>query len=147
MIITPRKPLMVAKVVLIDSSQRALILRRVETDRKEESPDGFDLPGGGAKFWEDDPRTTAVREISEETGFCISEDSLKLLFIQELDWKPVVLYFYVAHCPDGEVKLKSDEHLSYHFQDVNEPANLTPNGWLEDLIRYGADKLEQKLTA
>lgn len=148
MVKTSRKPLRVAKVVLIAPPQRALILRRVETDRKEESPDGFDLPGGGAKFRENDLRTTAVREVKEETGFRISKGSLKLLFVQELlNWKPVVLYFYVARCPEGEVMLNPDEHMSYHFQDVNKPANLTPSGWLEALIRYGAEKLEQNLTA
>jgi 8-oxo-dGTP pyrophosphatase MutT (NUDIX family) len=141
MFITSREPIRVVKVVLIDSSQRALILRRVETDRKEESPQGYDLPGGGAEYWEDDTRTTAVREVLEETGFSISEDSLHFLFKQELNWKPVVLHFYVAPCPEGDVKLNPLEHMSYHFQDVKEPAKLTPTGWLEDLIRYGADKL------
>jgi 8-oxo-dGTP pyrophosphatase MutT (NUDIX family) len=147
MVVTSQKLRRVVKVVLIDSNQRALILWKVERNRRPESPDGSDVPGGKVEEWEDDPRTAAVREVWEETGFRVSEDSLELLLELELTNRSIVLYYYVARCPDGKVKLNPDEHLSYHRQDVNKPANLTPTGWLEDLIRLGAQKLDQQLTA
>jgi 8-oxo-dGTP pyrophosphatase MutT (NUDIX family) len=145
---TTNRRRIIAKVVLLDPKLQALILWRVKGDRRRESPRGLDLPGGNQKKRDHgDPRKTAVREVWEETGFRIKPNSLMLLKKKEFTNKPVTIYWYLGNCSGGKVKLKPDEHESYEWISVEQltAAQLTPNGWLEELVQLGVSKREQQL--
>lgn len=71
------KNVLVAKVVVLDPSNRILLLRRSQTDSRR--PGEWDLPGGGVEVGEDFA-AAAIRETKEEAGLRINPDQLELLY-------------------------------------------------------------------
>lgn len=72
----------VAKVLILDSKNRMLILERSGTH--PEFPHHFDLPGGEVELNEDTSQAVS-REIYEETGLKIPAKKIKLLFNKKIN--------------------------------------------------------------
>ena len=93
----------VAKVVIIDDSNRVLMLKR--SSYMEKFAGEWDLPGGHIKIGEDF-EVGMKREVEEETG--LSVDSLT--FVTQIE----NLSFYFCKYPEKPIKL-SHEHTSFRF--------------------------------
>ena len=95
----------VAKVVLIDDSDRVLFLKR--SDYMEKYAGEWDLPGGHLKSNES-LSVGLKREVEEETGLEIENE--KLVEIQ------ANLHFFYAKYNSGKIKI-SHEHIEFRFFD------------------------------
>ena len=93
----------VAKVILIDNSDRVLFLKR--SDYMEKYAGEWDLPGGHLKSNES-LSAGLKREVEEETGLQIKNE--KLVEIQ------ANLHFFYAQYNNKEVKI-SHEHTDFKF--------------------------------
>jgi len=106
------RSIIVAKVVIFDSANKMLALRRSETDDRR--PLQWDVPGGWVEEGED-IESSLVREVEEEAGLKISESDLNLVFTQHAIKKPkdeelnINWLYFVARIKSGEVVL-SEEH-------------------------------------
>jgi 8-oxo-dGTP diphosphatase len=100
----------IAKVVIQDSNNNILVLRRSPTDTNR--PGTWDLPGGEVETGED-PSASAVREVLEETGLQVQE--MSPLFVCA-DNEPVyrITLIFKAPYTSGEIKL-SFEHDDFKW--------------------------------
>lgn len=103
--IVPNDIKTVAKVVLIDDSDRVLFLKR--SDYMEKYAGEWDLPGGHLKSNES-LSVGLKREVEEETGLEIENE--KLVEIQ------ANLHFFYAKYNSGKIKI-SHEHIEFRFFD------------------------------
>ena len=95
----------VAKVVIVDNSDRVLMLKR--SDYMDKFAGEWDLPGGHVKVGEE-LIDGLKREVREETGLKV--DNLK--FVEKID----NLDFYCCKYNDKPIKI-SHEHTSFRFFD------------------------------
>ena len=108
--IVPNDIKTVAKIVLIDDSDRVLFLKR--SDYVEKYAGEWDLPGGHLKSNEN-LAAGLRREVEEETGLKVENE--ELVEIQ------ANLHFFYARYNNQEVKI-SHEHTEFLFfnkQDLN----------------------------
>ena len=108
--IVPNDIKTVAKIVLIDDSDRVLFLKR--SDYVEKHAGEWDLPGGHLKSNEN-LAAGLRREVEEETGLKVENE--ELVEIQ------ANLHFFYARYNNQEVKI-SHEHTEFLFfnkQDLN----------------------------
>ncbi len=101
--IVPNDSREVAKVVIIDDSNRVLMLKR--SDYVDKYAGEWDLPGGHIKVGEE-LDTGMKREVKEETGLDISDTT----FIEKLD----NLSFYYCEYNNKPIKV-SHEHTAFRF--------------------------------
>ncbi|WP_028778077.1 NUDIX hydrolase [Shimazuella kribbensis] len=147
------KPRKVAKVVIIDTSSlewKVLILQRVARDIRPISPHGHDFPGGHVRLGEmKNPRLGAIREVREETDLVVAMNALMTLSIEPLSDGSGNIYWYLAEFPGGEVRIQPREHDFFFWKEIGSltPNELTPSGWMENLIRMGVEKLEKRFTS
>ncbi len=114
--IVPNDSRQVAKVVIIDSNSRVLMLKR--SSYVDKYAGEWDLPGGHIQVGEDF-ETGMKREVREETGLEIENPK----FIQKID----NLDFY--HCLySGKPINLSHEHTGFRFFSKKD---LDPNGKFE----------------
>lgn len=92
------------RLLLVDQSERVLLIHEQYNDRKETH---WLTPGGGVEGVED-PRETAVREAFEETGIRVTlePDAAEVLRTRRLwSWRQLhfdqVDHFFFARVPDG----------------------------------------------
>ena len=97
----------VAKVVIIDNSNRVLLLKR--SDYVNKYAGEWDLPGGHIKVGEK-LLTGLKREVKEETDLDISN----LIFVEKID----NLDFYYCKYNNKPIKV-SHEHTGFRFFDKN----------------------------
>lgn len=100
----------VAKVILIDQSDRVLFLKRAEN--LEKFAGEWDLPGGHLKEGESLPMGLS-REVLEETGLELRDP----VFLSNID----NLHFFYAMYDSQPIKI-SHEHTDYRFfekKDLN----------------------------
>ena len=98
----------VAKIVIIDSENRVLMLTRSEYHSKYAGE--LDLPGGHVK--ENEPLNKGLkREVQEETGLTING----AVFFKKIKNK----HFYYARYDSQPIKL-SNEHTDYAFYTKKE---------------------------
>ena len=108
--IVPNDSKRVAKVVIIDDSNRVLMLKR--SDYVNKFAGEWDLPGGHIKVGEDF-NSGMHREVKEETDLDIQNAK----FIEKID----NLDFYYCFYNDRPIKL-SNEHTGFRFfseKDLN----------------------------
>ena len=98
----------VAKVVIIDSKDRVLLLKR--SNYMDKFAGEWDLPGGHLKDNES-LLEGLEREVGEETGLSVSEP--KLISIDNN------LHFFYCNYDSQPVKI-SHEHTEYRFFDKND---------------------------
>ncbi|MDQ3065198.1 MAG: NUDIX domain-containing protein [bacterium] len=111
----------VAKVLLINNLNQALILTVGEYKERPDKSFKPDLPGGLVDPGESE-RDAAVREVYEEAGFQINAKDLQLAYSQtdfygdEQKSVTKLLYLiYLNHTPDVKI---SWEHASHDWVDV-----------------------------
>lgn len=97
----------VAKVVIIDNSNRVLLLKR--SDYVNKYAGEWDLPGGHIKVGEK-LLTGLKREVKEETDLDVSN----LIFVEKID----NLDFYYCKYNNKPIKV-SHEHTGFRFFDKN----------------------------
>lgn len=97
----------VAKVVIIDNSNRVLLLKR--SDYVNKYAGEWDLPGGHIKVGEK-LLTGLKREVKEETDLDVSN----LIFVEKID----NLDFYYCKYNNKPIKI-SHEHTGFRFFDKN----------------------------
>jgi 8-oxo-dGTP diphosphatase len=113
----------VAKVILADSSDNILLLKRSESD--ERRPLEWDIPGGhvdAGEFTEE----AAVRETQEEAGIIINSRQLMLattITEQVKEDLCVSWLFYIARTDNSEVTL-SYEHIEHRWVSLAEAINM-----------------------
>tara|TARA_Y100001938_G_C8101188_1_gene441819 strand:- start:4171 stop:4566 length:396 start_codon:yes stop_codon:yes gene_type:complete len=124
--IVPNDIKTVAKVVLIDDSNRVLFLKR--SNYMEKYAGEWDLPGGHLKSNES-LSAGLKREVEEETGLKIENE--KLVEIQ------ANLHFFYANYDSQEIKI-SHEHTGFQFFNKE---NLDPK---EKFQKVALKALEMK---
>ena len=97
----------VAKVVIIDNSNRVLLLKK--SDYVNKYAGEWDLPGGHIKVGEK-LLTGLKREVKEETDLDVSN----LIFVEKID----NLDFYYCKYNNKPIKI-SHEHTGFRFFDKN----------------------------
>ena len=103
---TPQDSRQVVKVVLVNTENKVLFLKR--SNYVEKFAGEWDLPGGHTHVGEQLIKGLR-REVREETGLSLG-NAIK---VQEID----NIIFYTSKYIDGVIKL-SDEHVEYLFRDV-----------------------------
>lgn len=73
-----------AKSIILDPSNRVLLLKRSATDAGR--PGEWDFPGGHVELGES-PVQGAVRELAEEAGIDVAESELKIIFTATTAYK------------------------------------------------------------
>ena len=110
----------IAKTIVVGPDGRVLVLRRSPDDT--DNPGRVDLPGGGVDD-DEEYAAAAAREISEEAGLSVTEQSLQLAyaFTQYKEAADAILtrLLYVAHVTETDVQL-SHEHDAYWWRTREE---------------------------
>ena len=133
----------VAKALLIDSSNNLLLLNRGLTHPN--FPRHYDLPGGEVENGESWGAAVA-REIEEEAGIRVDVSQLKKVFERQ---HPTVLHaLYVAHLDDEKPNVKlSWEHSDFRWTTTEELLDLAlPNGadkYYLDVIQHLQSSVSQ----
>lgn len=112
----------VVKCVVVNSRDRALLLRRSASDPSR--PNDYDFPGGGIDDGEMIEQAL-LRELKEECGLVIEHESLKLVYADTglKNGEPLVRVLFAAMAKDEPVTL-SEEHASYEWVPKSSVAEL-----------------------
>jgi len=117
----PKKPFVVAKTLLINDRNQALVLRRSVWPEKPERSHQADIPGGMVDVGELEING-AAREIKEETGIVINPQDLILgytkTFYDDLHDQSHTKFFYVSRIDHTPEVIISYEHESYDWTPV-----------------------------
>lgn len=109
-----------ARVILVDASDRVLLMRGHDVDEPARS--WWFTVGGGIDAGEDS-RSAAVREVFEETGLVIERDAL----VGPVFTRSAIFDFYAAHCRQDEeiflARIDADGHA--------DGAALSRDGWTQ----------------
>lgn len=135
----------VSKTVIVGPDDKLLVLRRSADDTHR--PGGFDFPGGKV----DDGEAIvagAIREISEEAGLNLAEDSLKLIYAvtkvgyqneEHADINFVWLGF-IAKLPSNQKVKLSHEHQSFEWLSLADAIltceSASQQGFLHHIEQY-----------
>jgi 8-oxo-dGTP diphosphatase len=113
----------VAKVIVVNSEGKVLLLRRSETDVRR--PLQWDVPGGHTDENEL-AEEAAVRETKEEAGIDLHARNLQLVYavsdVVQNDLN-VTWLFYIDHVDKPEVAV-SDEHKEYAWHTLDEVIDI-----------------------
>lgn len=110
----------VAKVIVVNSESRLLLLRRSETDVRR--PLEWDIPGGHTDENEL-AEEAAVRETHEEAGIDLHARNLQLVYavsdVVQNDLN-VTWLFFVARIQEVPEVVLSNEHSEYSWKTLDE---------------------------
>ena len=122
-------------VILFDAAGRVLLQQRDD----DIGPAGYGrwtVPGGGREG-DEDPRTTALREMEEETGLRLE----RLRFFAEFTWETIPglfasrLHLFFADDEVDETTIQVNEGLDFRFWSPEETAALPMNPPQRELLR------------
>lgn len=108
----------VAKVIVVDSEHKILLLRRSETDARR--PLQWDIPGGHTDEYEL-AEEAAVRETREEASIELHARNLQLVYAVSAvvqDDLNVTWLFFIGRTNEEEVVL-SPEHTEYSWEHLD----------------------------
>lgn len=117
-----KQSFLVAKTLIINENNQALVLRRSVWPTKPERSHQADLPGGMVDEGEPEG-LAAAREIKEETG--IEVDSAQLIlsytktFFEGPKNRSATKFFYVCRLDHTPEVVLSKEHESYEWSPVS----------------------------
>lgn len=116
------KRVAVAKMLLLDEKNRALMLRRSEYREHPEKSHTPDLPGGLVDPGESEHQAV-VRELQEEAGITIDPNDVLLGYAETKFYEPkqesVSKLFYVARVAGTPEVTVSWEHESYEWCPID----------------------------
>lgn len=132
----------VAKVLVLNGSDEALLLTRSRTDGY--AAGRLDYPGGGVDPGES-LQQAAAREVLEEVGLVVLPESLQLLHAATVydDKKSLSInrLFFTCRVTDPVIQL-SHEHSEFKWVPVTEVAEVFPHWFYGAAVTYA---LEHKL--
>ncbi len=131
-------PSLVGKAALFNDNNEILVLTRAATD--DHRPNELDFPGGTIDHQES-PLEGMIREVLEETGIAIAEDSIDLAYSQT-DFKEQVsrvrFLFVGKVATDVEVTL-SHEHSAYQWMSFESLKTVYQHPVWVDGLQYLVD--------
>lgn len=129
----------IAKLLIIDSKNRALILtlgKHLKYPEKSYLPD---LPGGIVDAGESE-LAAAVREAREECGIQLKGAHITLAYTNttyyEQENKSVTKLLYIAHLEDTPLIKLSWEHSNYAWIPIDELSSVDLRGFFKEAIEY-----------
>lgn len=129
----------VAKILVINNNQEALILilgKHLKYPEKSFLPD---LPGGIVDPGEPE-QAAAIREAQEECGIVLDAKSVQLAFAEtryyEKENKSISKLLYIAHVDSAPEITLSWEHGDYKWVPVNELHTVELRPFFKDAIEY-----------
>ena len=129
----------VAKALLINSKNEALILTLSEHTEKPEKSFKPDLPGGLVDPGENE-HEAVIREVAEETGISIQNDEMKMVYSRteffKDENKSITKHLFIVNVTGAaDVKL-SWEHSDYDWIPLSSLHGIELRSFYDEAIRY-----------
>lgn len=129
----------VAKALLVNPKNEALILTLGEHKQRPEKSYKPDLPGGLVDPGENE-HEAVIREVAEETGILVQHDALKMVYSRteffKDENKSVTKHLFIANVPaDIDVTL-SWEHSDYKWVPLESLQNTKLRSFYDEATGY-----------
>lgn len=129
----------VAKVLIVDNQNRALVLTLAKHLASPEKSYLPDLPGGVVDPGESE-QAGAIREVYEECGITLDPDTTRLAYsntsFYEKESKSVTKLLYIAHVDEPPRVTLSWEHSEYKWIAVDALHEVDLRQFFNEAIRY-----------
>ena len=129
----------VAKALLINPKNEALILTLGEHKQKPEKSYKPDLPGGLVDPGESE-RDAVVREVAEETGIALSRQDLVMVYSSTEFFsdenKSVTKHLFIGNVPSETTIELSWEHSEYNWIPLEELRSTDLRSFYDKAIKY-----------
>lgn len=129
----------VAKVLIINSQQQALVLTLGKRTWRPERSYQPDLPGGIVDLGESE-QAGAIREVQEECDIILDPASLQLAYTEtahyERENKSVTKLLYLAHTDQTTPVTLSQEHSDYKWVPIDDLASIDLRPFFNTAIQY-----------
>lgn len=129
----------IAKVLIVDSQNRGLILTLGKHLKYPEKSFLPDLPGGIVDPGESE-QFAAIREAQEECGVVLDAKSVQLAFAEtgyyEKENKSISKLLYIAHVDSAPEITLSWEHSDYKWVPVDELHTIELRPFFKEAIEY-----------
>lgn len=129
----------IAKILIIDNQNRALVLtlgKHLKYPEKSYLPD---LPGGIVDPGESE-QLAAIREAGEECGIDLDAKKVQLAYAEtayyEKESKSITKLLYIAHVDDAPEITLSWEHSDYKWVPVSELHTIELRPFFKEAIKY-----------
>lgn len=129
----------VAKILIIDTQNRGLVLilgKHLKYPEKSYLPD---LPGGIVDAGESE-QAAVIREVHEECGITLDPRSVQLAYSEtahyEKENKSVTKLFYVAYIEEVSSVTLSWEHSDYKWVALNKLHTIDVRPFFNEAIKY-----------
>ena len=129
----------VAKILIIDTQNRGLVLilgKHLKYPEKSYLPD---LPGGIVDEGESE-QAAVIREVHEECGITLDPRSVQLAYSEtthyEKENKSVTKLFYVAYIEEVSSVTLSWEHSDYKWVALNKLHTIDVRPFFNEAIKY-----------
>lgn len=129
----------IAKVLIVDSQNRGLILTLGKHLKYPEKSFLLDLPGGIVDPGESE-QLAAIREASEECGIVLDAKIVQLAYAEtayyEKESKSISKLLYIAHVDSAPEITLSWEHGDYKWVPVDELHTIELRPFFKEAIEY-----------
>jgi 8-oxo-dGTP pyrophosphatase MutT (NUDIX family) len=129
----------VAKILIVDSQNRCLVLtlgKHLKYPEKSYLPD---LPGGIVDPGESE-QSAVIREVYEECGIVLDPISVQLAYSEtsyyEKENKSVTKLLYIAYADDTPSVILSWEHSDYKWIALSELSEVDVRPFFNEAIKY-----------
>lgn len=129
----------VAKVLIIDNQNRGLVLilgKHLKYPEKSYLPD---LPGGVVDIGESE-QEAAIREVKEECGIDLNQDTVQLVYSETAYYKKenksVTKLLYIAYVNDTPAITLSWEHSDYKWISADDLHTIEFRPFFKEAIEY-----------
>lgn len=124
----------ISAIVVLNDKKEALVLKRSADARSY--PDHWNFPGGSVEPNET-IETAAVRELEEEAGIKVSEDSIS--YFQAISLEKMVIHYFITNEYSGDVSInwESSDYMWVPLDKINKLKFIPlPIGMVEDIAYY-----------